>query len=45
MVVLQILHLLEALSTSSECVHKMHTHGGGGEQCRVMSQIYKALEQ
>lgn len=47
MVVLQILHLLEALSTSSECVHRMHTHGGGG-QCRVnigMSQIYKALEQ
>lgn len=30
MVVLQILHLLEALSTSSECVHRMHTHGGGG---------------
>lgn len=49
MVVLQILHLLEALSTSSECVHRMHTHGGGGGgQCRVnigMSQIYKALEQ
>lgn len=46
MVVLQILHLLEVLSTSSECVHRMHTHGGG--QCRVnigMSQIYKALEQ
>lgn len=46
MVVLQILHLLEALSTSSECVHR--TEGEGGGQCRVnigMSQIYKALEQ